>query len=190
MAATDSFYRNVKTLHIVFAVSSVLTLLVTIGMFSEDYFREWKIEQRVFRTVEEEMAIRSLLSKTPSNEKQNEIIQLEEEMKALNSVKVQAKARIESAMGDLLSNKLKKENEKADVKAKFDSVMSFYNQAVDQFGPQSSQAIKYKTDLEQIRQNLTKVSDEVDANQQQYDSDFATPLTDNEMAALPANVQT
>ena len=49
MAATDASYRNIKTLHIVFAVSSILTLLATIGMFSEDYFREWKIEQRVYR---------------------------------------------------------------------------------------------------------------------------------------------
>src|SRR5579864_3291045 len=190
MAATDSTYRNTKTLHIVFAVSSILTLLVTIAMFSDDYFREWKVEQRLFRTVEEEMAIRNLLSKTPSKEKQNEIMQIEEELKALNSVSAQAKARIEASMGDLLSVKLKKENEKADVKAKYDSVMSFYNKAVDQFGPQSNQAVNYKSELQQIKQSLDKVSDEVDANQQRYDSEFAKPLTDSELAALPAGTQT
>src|SRR6516225_10542316 len=149
MAATDSTYRSTKTLHIVFAVTSILTLLVTVWMFSDDYFREWKVEQRLFRTVEEEMAIRNLLSKTPSKEKQEEIVQIEEELKALSSVDAKAKARIEAGMGDKLSAKLKKENEKADVKAKYDSVMSFYTQAVDQFGPESSQAQNYKTQLQE-----------------------------------------
>src|SRR5713101_5510208 len=65
MAATDQLYRRQKTLDIVFAVSGILTLLSMIGMFWQDYFREFKTEQRAFRDVEYAMAERGLLDVLP-----------------------------------------------------------------------------------------------------------------------------
>src|SRR5436853_559036 len=51
MAASDATYRNTRTLNIVFAASSVVMLLTIIGMFAEDYFRDWKIEQRLLYDI-------------------------------------------------------------------------------------------------------------------------------------------
>src|SRR6516225_1379988 len=65
MAATDQTYRTQKTLDIVFAVSGILTLVAMIGMFAQDYFREFKTEQRAFRDVEYAMAERGLLDVLP-----------------------------------------------------------------------------------------------------------------------------
>src|SRR2546423_1332700 len=60
MAASDQHYRSQKTLDIVFAVSCV-AMLLTIGlMFAQDFFRDFKAEQRVFRDVETAAAEREL----------------------------------------------------------------------------------------------------------------------------------
>jgi cytochrome c1 len=67
MAATDQTYRNQKMLDIVFAVSGILTLLSLVGMFAQDYFREFKTEQRQFRDVEAAMAERAVLALLPSD---------------------------------------------------------------------------------------------------------------------------
>src|SRR5260370_6751847 len=65
MAATDQTYRNQKTLDIVFAVSSILMLVSIIWMFVQDYNREWKTEQRVFRDVETAMFTRQAIADMP-----------------------------------------------------------------------------------------------------------------------------
>src|SRR5690242_371699 len=65
MAASDQTYRHQKLLDIVFAVSGILMLLSIVGMFAQDYFREFKVEQRRFRDVEAAMAERSLLDVLP-----------------------------------------------------------------------------------------------------------------------------
>src|SRR5437868_15292956 len=52
MAASDQYYRNQRTLDIVFAVSCVLMLVSIVWMFVQDYDRPYKKEQRAFRDVE------------------------------------------------------------------------------------------------------------------------------------------
>lgn len=42
MPATEHFFRNQKTLHVVFAVSCVVLLVSVIGMMVEDYADEWR----------------------------------------------------------------------------------------------------------------------------------------------------
>src|SRR5947209_7874346 len=69
MAATDQTYRNQKALDIVFAVSCVLMLVSIVGMFIQDYNREFKQEQREFRDVEQAIAERGALSLLPDEEK-------------------------------------------------------------------------------------------------------------------------
>ncbi len=66
MAATDQAYRNQYRLDIVFAVSSILMLLSIVWMLVDDYRREYKTEQRIFRDVEMAMAQRDALSKLPT----------------------------------------------------------------------------------------------------------------------------
>ena len=65
MAATDQTYRNQKALDIVFAVSCLLMLASIVWMFAQDYFREYKTEQREFRHVESALAQRIALQKLP-----------------------------------------------------------------------------------------------------------------------------
>src|SRR5215218_3942594 len=60
MAASDQHYRNQKTLDVVFAISCVVMLLTIMWMFAQDYFKEFKAEQRVFRDVETAVAEREL----------------------------------------------------------------------------------------------------------------------------------
>jgi mono/diheme cytochrome c family protein len=67
MAASDQTYRNQKMLDVVFAVSGLLMLLSIVGMFAQDYFREFKTEQRAFRDVEAAMAERALLALMPND---------------------------------------------------------------------------------------------------------------------------
>src|SRR5262245_5919517 len=111
MAATDTTYRNTKTLHIVFAVSSILMLLTMIGMFADDYFRDWKVEQRIFRDVEEEMAKRQVLATAPTDKKVEDLTALEVNLRLKKEGLAKAKTDLDKSLGDLPSRKLKKENE-------------------------------------------------------------------------------
>ena len=58
MAASDQQYRSQKALDIVFGVTCVLMLASVVWMFAQDYFRDFKAEQRTFRNVETAMAER------------------------------------------------------------------------------------------------------------------------------------
>src|SRR5262245_5714751 len=68
MAATDKTLRNQKALDMVFAVSSILMLVSVVMMLAQDYFREFKDEQRVFRDVEAKVAQRLALDQIPDSE--------------------------------------------------------------------------------------------------------------------------
>src|ERR1700730_10471952 len=52
MPATDSNFRDVKRVHVVFAVSSVLLLLTTLWMMQADQAREWTGYQRKFEELQ------------------------------------------------------------------------------------------------------------------------------------------
>src|SRR5437899_9676536 len=110
MAASDSTYRNSRVLHVIFAASSIVMLLTILGMFAEDYFREWKIEQRLFYDVEEEMAKRAVLASAPSEEAVGKIADLEGKLNAKRDELKAARTQMEKQLGDLLARKLKAEN--------------------------------------------------------------------------------
>lgn len=52
MPANEQTWRNQKSLHLVFGVTSIIMLLATIWMMAKDHNREWKVYQRQFRNVE------------------------------------------------------------------------------------------------------------------------------------------
>ncbi|MDZ4817859.1 MAG: c-type cytochrome, partial [Planctomycetota bacterium] len=52
MPATEQNWRNIRLLHILFAVSSIVMLVTTIWMMAVDHNRPWKDSQRKFQTVE------------------------------------------------------------------------------------------------------------------------------------------
>jgi Cytochrome c len=55
MPATEATWRNLKLLHVVFGISSVLLLLSTVWMFGRDVGRQWKSYQRRYRGIEQRM---------------------------------------------------------------------------------------------------------------------------------------
>src|SRR5262249_5114741 len=112
MAASDATYRNTRTLNIIFAASSIVMLITIIGMFAADYFRDWKIEQRLFFDVEEEMAKREVLASAPSEESVAEIGQRERELREKKDALKAKRAEVEKGLGDLPARKLKAENQK------------------------------------------------------------------------------
>ena len=52
MPATDSFFRKLSTMHVVFAVSSLVLLIATIWMLVADHIDEWRNYQSVFYKIE------------------------------------------------------------------------------------------------------------------------------------------
>ncbi len=52
MPATEQTWRNLKLLHVVFAVSAVLLLIATVFMLTADHNRPWKQYAREFRELE------------------------------------------------------------------------------------------------------------------------------------------
>lgn len=68
MAASDKPLRDQNKLDMVFAISSIAMLVSALLMFAQDYFREWKPEQRLFREVEAKLAQRLTLEGIPSEE--------------------------------------------------------------------------------------------------------------------------
>ena len=67
MPATEETYRRQPILHLVFAISSIAMLLVTIWMVMADHLRPWKGVQREFQRVEREKL------KVSEKEKQEEL---------------------------------------------------------------------------------------------------------------------
>ncbi|MEX2187033.1 MAG: c-type cytochrome [Pirellulales bacterium] len=52
MPATEQTWRNLKSMHVVFGVSSLALLATTLWMLVADHDRSWKEPQRQFRTIE------------------------------------------------------------------------------------------------------------------------------------------
>src|SRR5262249_25338718 len=150
---------------------SVIMLITIIGMFAEDYFRDWKVEQRLFYDVEEEMAKREVLANAPRDERVGEIAKRERELRDLKAAQKQREADFEKSLGDLPARKLKAENDRADVKAKVDSVKSLYDIAVEQHaqGTESQEALAYKHELDGLTKRLHELTEEVEKNQREYD---------------------
>ncbi|PHR89440.1 MAG: hypothetical protein COA78_35890 [Blastopirellula sp.] len=54
MPASDKIWRNLKTMHLVFAATSLLLLFATLWMFTQDHYRSWKPYQNDFRRIQAE----------------------------------------------------------------------------------------------------------------------------------------
>jgi mono/diheme cytochrome c family protein len=91
MAASDKPLRDQNTLDMVFAVSSIAMLVSAIMMFAQDYFREWKPEQRFFRQVEQTLAQRFAIDQIPSVE---ELDEAEAKLKEARDVHAQKQSEI------------------------------------------------------------------------------------------------
>ena len=62
MPATESNYRDVKKVHVVFAISAVIMLLTTLWMMAADQAREWTGYQRSFEKLQTQKQIAAINS--------------------------------------------------------------------------------------------------------------------------------
>jgi mono/diheme cytochrome c family protein len=189
MAASDSTYRNIKTLHVVFAVSSLVMLATVLGMFVKDYYRPWKVEQRLFFDVEEEMAKRQLLAASPTEEQVDEIAILEKQLAEKRAELSARRKEFDKSVGDLPARKLKTETARAAVKADVDSVQSFINAAAErnEEGLASAEALRWKAQLDELTKRLDQLTVQVQENQAEYDrrlNEAGIPQIEQQIAQL------
>ena len=123
MAASDIFYREQKTLNVAFAVSCVAMLVSVIWMFADDFNRPYKRDQKVFRTVEEELSKRTALSLAPDEAKQKEVVASETAVVNARKVVAELKPKILSASSKLLPVRTKTETELQNTKADYDATV-------------------------------------------------------------------
>src|SRR5476651_1855410 len=133
MAASDKPFHNQRTLDIVFAVSNILMLLSIVWMMCQDYYREYKVEQRLFRTVEVAMAQRSALDSMPD---QKEFDDAEAEVKKWHDFRnkeenAKALSDARAASIALRADKERAETSFQGVKADIDSYTSLIAIAVE-----------------------------------------------------------
>lgn len=183
MAATDQTYRNQRTLDIVFGVSCVLMLVSIIAMFAQDYGRSFKVEQRLFRDVEEAMAERAALRMLPDAEE----IQQAESAVAEARRAVDDSSELKAAK-DTIKKLTPKEayalTKYQSIKADFDSFVSLYNIAVEEHGPDRSPATQMRTKVKDKESQLNAAKLEHEQIKSDLDAAVVTknaiekPLTD------------
>jgi cbb3-type cytochrome oxidase cytochrome c subunit len=162
MAATDQPYRNQKTLDVVFAISSVLMLGSIIWMFADDYFREYKTEQRQFRDVITAMAQRQALEQIPSESDFKDAL---EAVKAAKQKVADNKEEIDHLRAharDLLARREKADAHYQDVKAELDSRKSFWDLEVERNKASSDKAKQYKKEIEDLQDKLKSLQSKRD----------------------------
>src|SRR5207344_2257725 len=91
MAASDKPFNNQRTLDIVFAVSNILMLLSVGWMLAQDYYREYKTEQRAFREVEVSLAQRLALEQLPDPDEFDKAEQAVEKTRPTDAQKEEVK---------------------------------------------------------------------------------------------------
>jgi mono/diheme cytochrome c family protein len=151
MAATDQTYRNQYALDIVFAVSSILLLGSTVWMLWDDYQREYKTEQRIFRDVEMAMAQREALIKMPGKDA---FLVARKEVDDAAAERKKNQDKIDKADAEyrkLLPEKDRADLKLADHKADLDSKTSFYDIEVEHNGGNSARALALKSEIENIK---------------------------------------
>lgn len=187
MAASDQNYRSQNTLDIVFAVSSILMLVSVLWMLMQDYYREFKTEQRSFRDVEAAVAQRLAVADLPGDE---EFATAEEAVKVARKERENNQKEIDDIKNKMAAIQPKKElSEKSfqDVKAVLESKVSFYNIAVDEHGVEYAEK-KYRGDIDQldketrdakaVRDNYVDQLKELQSQLERYEA----PLTEAQSA--------
>jgi hypothetical protein len=80
--ATESTWRNLKTVHVIFGVSSVVLLLSTIWMMAADHNRTWKTHQRDTRRIDVWTA-NSRVDEQDTEEYEQQRLDLQQQLDAL-----------------------------------------------------------------------------------------------------------
>jgi mono/diheme cytochrome c family protein len=111
MPATESNYRDVKAVHVVFAVSSIVLLLTTLWMMGADQAREWTGYQRKFEDLQtrKQLAAINAIKTSPQYETSESELKAKKEaaQKQLDSIQPEVdKANGELAEADRLYDQI------------------------------------------------------------------------------------
>jgi mono/diheme cytochrome c family protein len=170
MAATDQLYRSQKTMDIVFGVSCAAMLLTTLWMFADDYYRPFKKVQRTFRDVEATLAEREAVDKLPDPDL---VKQKNAAVRRARRDLEQAKAFVAGTERDLKAQREKADEAYRGVKADYDSLMSYYNIAIDdagQYPEESPRGKAYKKEAEEMRKRLDKLEAQLTEGKSKLDA--------------------
>jgi mono/diheme cytochrome c family protein len=171
MAATDQTYRSQRTLDVVFGVSCILMLASLVWMFAQDYFREYKVEIRDFRDVEEALADRELVRKVPD---QSKVAAAEEAVKQARAERDQIKAKLEKDAKDKGVKKTRDEARAQEIKAEYDSKVSLYNIEVEKRNaadPNSSFYQSLSASVDRKKKEVDDLAAQLDAKQKEVEED-------------------
>lgn len=152
MAASDQNYRSQRALDIVFGVSSVLMLLSVVWMFAQDYFRDYKVEQRQFRDVESAIANRQMIAMVPDQETLDAIKATQEKLANALTVRGDVDREYRPKFDAISTDKVKSYNAYQAVKADYDSEMSLLNIAVEDRNKFAAGTPEYQHHEEKVKQ--------------------------------------
>src|SRR5207249_2916424 len=158
--ANGQTYRNQRALDIVFAVSCVLMLASIIWMFVQDYNREYKHVQRRFRDVELALTERTMLDKMPNVDTVEQAASaVAQARKHVDDVKRDSQGELK----ELLFDKADREAHYQSVKAKYDSLVSLWNIAVDLRDDASSEGASKRMaeSAEKLRKEVFMLEEEL-----------------------------
>ena len=149
MPASDQTFYNQHKLDIVFGLSSILMLVSVVIMFTQDYFRPFKEEQRVFRDVESCLAQRLALAAIPSAQEFAEKEQAVKNAREKRDKKDKEIGEIKREMARIQPQKELSETAFGNVAANLDSKISFFNSHAGQFGIQAANE-KYRAEIDSL----------------------------------------
>jgi cbb3-type cytochrome oxidase cytochrome c subunit len=169
MPATEETFRRQPTLHLVFSISSIAMLLVTIWMVMADHLRPWKEVQREFQLIE-----RAKL-KASDKEKQEELKTkykdqldtIEQKVTAANQSAEEHAAQlrtVENEFSTLDGTKERLDMERRFKKTELDSKRSLYDGMIDR--DETRQANAYlSSDVTQAERELVDLSKQLEVAQ-------------------------
>lgn len=193
MAASDQTYRKQRTLHIVFAATSLAMLVTTVWMFWDDYNRPFKHVQRQFLKVEEEMARRAALDTAPDSDTLQKAVDAEKALARARTVHRLASDQAEAEVGKRRATQFDLETSFANTKADYDSLMSFYNIEVDHNGPDSATAKKYLAEMDKIKSRMDDLKLKIEDGQAQIDQafrkDYSVTADGESVTTSPVNAE-
>jgi cbb3-type cytochrome oxidase cytochrome c subunit len=172
MPATEETYRRQPTLHLIFALSSIGMLVVTVWMVMADHLRPWKQVQRDFQQIERDKL------DAAEREKFDELkAKSEDQIKKIDSEIQAATTSSEGQAGKLQAldreiSTLQASTEGLDIsrrfkKAELDSKRSLYDGMVDR--NEESEARSYlRTVVAQTEKDLGILSNELENEQKKF----------------------
>lgn len=158
MAATDQTYRNQRSLDVVFGVSCLLMLFSVVWMFAQDYYREFKVDQREFRDVETALSERSMLSLLPDEDRKAKIEEAEQRLARALAVRNAVDRKLERQINAILPEKAEAEAEAQKYKADYDSLMSIYNIDIEKRNAAAESPGEYKVLAGRAEERLKEIN--------------------------------